>query len=101
MRITNWNMVKKAMDMRTEMLHETRNIINSSPKLKDEAILIAARNKVAKQYKLIADELNMDIVFGSGGAQNDKMRKLDRLGINYIHIEPKHLSKEEDILNGF
>jgi len=101
MRTTNWSTVKKAIEIRTKMLHKQRDIINSSPKLKDEAILIASRNMVSKHYKEIASELGMEVVFNSGGAQTQKMARLDDEGVEYVWIEPKHLSKEEDILNGF
>ncbi len=101
MRTTNWNIVKKAIGIRTKMLHTQRDIINSSPKLRDEAILIASRNMVSKHYKEIANELGIEVVFNSGGAQTQKMLRLDKDGTEYVWIEPKHLSKEEDILNGF
>jgi len=101
MKITDFKIIKKAMDKRTTMLHKERDIINGSSKLKDEAILIAARNKVSKRYKEIANEIGIEVVFNSGGAQSAKMKQLELKGIDYVWVEPKHLTKEEDILNGF
>jgi len=101
MKIIDFKIVKQAMDLRTTMLHEERDIIKSKPELKNEAILIAARNKVAKKYKYIADTLKMPVIFNSGGAQTKRMKELDTKDVDYIWVEPKHLTKEEDIINGF
>jgi proteasome assembly chaperone (PAC2) family protein len=94
-------LVKKALELRREMLHEERDRINASSKLKDEAILIAARNKVSKRYKEIAKELGVEVIFNSGGFQTTKINRLKKEGKKFITIDSKLISKERDILGGF
>lgn len=59
-------------------------------------VLRAIRAETSRCYSSIADELGVEIVWGSGGGQTRRVAELEEKGIPYVRISESEYSFDSD-----
>ena len=93
MELTDNNLKARILEERANMLDEVREALLGGD---EDLLLTASRNLVSKKYKKLEKVFGVSIVFGEGGAQDDKVTKLEGRGADYVRISSKLFSRESD-----
>lgn len=107
MKITNQALINKALDIRMGMLKKERNRIkqdykNKGNSIDDESLYDRSVRKVsAKHYdelrEIMKNKHEIDyVVINNGGAQNSKIKTLEKKCKTYIHLSCDLISPEKD-----
>ena len=85
--MTKAEAIREARKLRAKIRLEEEAAILASPQRVKKAIQSAVRTGAARRYSEISEELGIEIVWGKGGAQNDRVRKLKRKGVDFIEVD--------------